>query len=167
MNTKSNQGLTTFDFITMVFSLVVIVGISIPIIQKNLESGNMEQAQKEALSLASRLLNSKDSASLLRIASDKPRLPEKSEGRAIASIGKSDVAKDIPWTGQSGKDPWGNPYHFRFMRNAKGMPVEIAVWSDGPDKADSVPDIKSSSINGVERLEFHKNDVVVSTLPVR
>jgi hypothetical protein len=127
---KLNQGFSTFDFLTMMASLVVIVGISAPILKKNLETGNIEKAQVDARKIASELLYSKDTEHL-RLASGSAK-PEAS-GRGVASVGLVAKNDEANWAGSIGKDPWGNPYHFKFLRNENGMPVEVKVWSEGPE----------------------------------
>lgn len=155
MKTKSNQAFTTFDFIVTSVSVAIIVLVSGPIISKNLQSGNIEKAQKETHDLAFELLNSADN-SALRLASHPISLG--SSARGIASVDEQSA-----WIGSSKKDPWGNPYHFRFLRNAQGMPVELVVWSEGPDKK-SLPDVRSQ--DGVEKADFASDDVAAS-FPLR
>ena len=157
MKTKSNQAFTTFDFIVTSVSVAIIVLVSGPIISKNLESGNIEKAQKEAHDLAFELLNSPD-ATALRLASAPVSM--KKDTRNIASVDDNSA-----WSGSAKKDPWGNPYHFRFLRNAKGMPVELVVWSEGPDKK-TPPQVRTSSLDGAERVELAPDDVV-SSFPLR
>jgi hypothetical protein len=124
---KLNQGFTTFDFLTLIGSLVIVGAVSIPIVQKNLQSSNIEQAQFETKKWAGELLYSKDSSLLRQVTA-----VDKAKNRNIASVvGKPAVDCD----GQVGKDPWGQPYQFKFVRNDQGMPIEIKVWSDGPDQA--------------------------------
>lgn len=156
MKTKSNQAFTTFDFIVTSVSVAIIVLVSGPIISKNLESGNIEKAQKETHDLAFELLNSADNKAL-RLASAPVSMAKGSRG--IASVG------DNSWSGSAKKDPWGNPYHFRFLRNSKGMPVELVVWSEGPDKK-TPPEVKVSSRDGAERVDFAPDDVAAS-FPLR
>lgn len=161
MKHKSIQAFTTFDFIVTAASFTVIIAVSLPIIQKNLQSGNIEKAQKETHQIAFDLLNSQETG-LLRIASTSSQ--KLGQGRAVASVDRSDVPS--MWTGQAKQDPWGTPYHFRFLRNSKGMPVQLVVWSEGPDKKTSQPTVKVSSADGLEHMEFAADDVV-ATIPLR
>lgn len=125
-----------------------------------MEVGNIDRAQREARNLAFELLHD-DKFQKLRLGSYK--VQNSNQGRAIAS-----VPKDDSWSGELGKDPWGQPYKFRFLRNKEGMPVEIAVWSQGPDtKLDSSKfEAKVSRVGDVEQIELHP-DFVVTQVPLR
>lgn len=158
MKHKQNQGFSTFDFLTMTASVAIIFFVSTPIIKKNLEVGNIDKAQRDARTLAFELLHN-DKYQNLRLAS--AVAPASSRSRGIASVS----ATDSVWTGEAGKDPWGNPYRFRFLRNDKGMPVEIVVWSHGPEKK-HLSDVKVIQTNGMERLQLDPDDVVAQ-VPLR
>jgi hypothetical protein len=153
---KKNQGFSTFDFLTMSVSLAAIFAVVLPIIKKNLEIGNIDKAQREARNLAFELIHN-DKYQQLRVGS----YHVQEQSREIAS-----TPENTQWEGESGKDPWGNPYHFRFLRNEKGMPVQIVVWSRGPEKALSEPMAKASLVNGVEELKLSPDDVVAQ-VPLR
>lgn len=156
MKHNKNQVFTSFDFFTVVVSFAVILGVSTPIIKQNLQTGNVELAQKEAHFLAYTLLKSKE-PSTLRTASETRHHSE----RSIASI-----EKEGTWEGETGKDPWGNPYHFRFLRNAQGAPAYLVVWSDGVEMKDQAPEVKLSPVDGLEHINL-KNDSVAAVVPVR
>lgn len=142
--------------------MAVVFGISAPIIKKNLEVGNIDRAQREARHLAFEMLHD-DHFQKLRLGSYK--MPSTEGERSIASLQKQDS-----WSGEVGSDPWGRPYKFRFLRNEKGMPVQLAVWSQGPEiisqeinREEMVEVIK---VDGQEQLKLHP-DVVVTQVPLR
>lgn len=159
---KLNQGLKSFDVLVMAFSVLLVCGISVPIIDKTFEGEHIDQAKRETEKLAKDLVSSEGKT--LRIASSANFNSEKNS-RSIASVGISSPEKS--WEGNFGKDPWGKPYHFRFLKNKRGAPVQIVVWSDGPSQHPHVADIKLSYTNGVEEINFDRGDVVISKLSVR
>ncbi len=153
---KQNQGLSTFDFLVMFVSLAVVLVICIPILQKNMEGGNIDKAKQEAERLALGLIQ--DGGVSLRLASQN----KTDTSRSIASVGK-----EITWSGNLGKDPWGQPFQYRFLKNKNGAPVQIVVWSSGPGKVNQAPRVSVSAVSGVEELQFDQTDVVLTKLSVR
>src|ERR1035437_9607384 len=103
MKNKRNQGLTSFDFITMVVSFGVIVLVVAPIVRRNMQSGNIETAQRETSTLAARLLQTQDGGASLRLASS---VHKKSESRSIASVDEV-TGSGRDWEGETGRDQIG------------------------------------------------------------
>src|SRR4051812_11707330 len=125
MKSKENQGFTSFDFLTMILSFAIILSVSVPILKKNLNSGEMELAQRDTDAIALSLL--------------KPNNSQVSQQRGLASIDSKQASHSSPWKGDAGKDPWGNPYHYTFVRNKMGVPTHVVVWSDGPNMRSETP----------------------------
>jgi hypothetical protein len=130
-----------------------------------MEGGNIDAAQEQAERIAFSLLQ--DGGQKIRMATiESPSRALKQGERNIASI-TSTLTTPVEWSGKLGKDPWGNPFHFRFLKNKLGAPVQIVVWSDGPSKKAKEPVVLMSSSSGVEELDFDKSDVVVTKISVR
>ena len=156
MKNEENQGFTSFDFITMIFSLAVIIAVSAPILKKKLQPDpNSRIAEQQASILGHELVSSK----LLFSLADSRKPGE--ESRQIASADSKATIPDVDIkvlqahlkagesAGTIGKDPWGAPYNFVFVRNAKGMQTRVAVWSNGPNAKNetSVQGANAASVN--------------------
>jgi hypothetical protein len=175
MNSEENHGFTSFDFITMMVSFVVIAAVTGPIIRKNIQSDqSLDRAKNEAQSLGQTLLDPRNIQTMVSGNST----TEKS-GRSIASLPRAenlpklDVEsmkahlKNGEWEGNISTDPWGDPYHFAFLKNAKGIPAYVAVWSDGPDHV-SQTSVHGQSVNPNKVGQFEcKGDDLCSVTPIR
>jgi hypothetical protein len=173
MKTEENHIFTTFDFFTLVLSLVVIVAISAPIINKNFQPDNSVERAKVSLNEIGHVILSPQTLMVLA------QNYKANGGRAIASVDDKSTTPAIDlasiqkhlksgeWEGDVGKDPWGRPYHFSFIRNAAGMRTHVAVWSDGPNQIND-SDVKSklTSVEHPEALKFHGDDVG-TVFPIR
>jgi hypothetical protein len=175
MNNEENHGFTSFDFITMMISFAVIAAVTGPIIKKNIQSDqSLDQARVETSQLGRSLVNP---ANLTKLVSDNDNPFKK--GRAVASVDRKDSGpkldlesirshlKSGEWEGNIGRDPWGNPYHFSFLKNSKGATTHVAVWSDGPNH------VSETSVRGQlarpdrpDLIEF-KGDDLGSVIPLR
>src|SRR5947209_3759882 len=133
MKNEENQGFTSFDFLTLMFSFAVIVAVSAPIIKRNFQTDNVNIAKRDLNIISNSLLSPN---TLNTLANYDP--VKKSSGRSIASIESSALAAPVDikslqehlkkgeWEGDVGKDPWGNPYHFAYLKNSKGMATHVA-----------------------------------------
>lgn len=115
MNSQSNQGFSTFDTISIIMSVVVIAVIIVPILSRRVDSQNIEVARDQAEQWSQKITSLEN----LSVA--------ETGGRTPASV------QNEGGEGAIGSDPWGKPYRFQFIRNAKGQPVYVVVWSDGPN----------------------------------
>jgi hypothetical protein len=167
MKHEENSGFTSFDFVTLIFSFAVIVAVSAPIIQRNFQADpNIQVAQNQAFSLSQSLLSPKmleimaarsngeefGSRSIASVSSDDSKIPNID----MASI-KSHL-KNGEWEGDVGKDPWGTPYHFAFIRNAQGTPTHVAVWSDGPNHKSDTTGTKGTGLSP-DAVKFGGDDL--------
>ncbi|MDZ4678664.1 MAG: hypothetical protein SGI74_14295 [Oligoflexia bacterium] len=126
MKRQQNHGFTSFDILTLVFSLVVIAAISSPILSRNMESDKIALTQKELENVAQSLIQNNE-----------PIKNPASPNRGIASVRA--VADII--------DPWGMPYRHAFLRDGKNSPKKLIVWSLGPDKRnDSYREVTQGAI---------------------
>ncbi|MCC6277833.1 MAG: hypothetical protein IT289_07975 [Oligoflexia bacterium] len=157
-----NQGLTSFDVLTIMFSLGVVVAVSAPIVRTNFDSRNLEKAQIAASQMAKQL-------------SAANSLKSQEKGRSIASVGVSSEENEsgkllgyVPGTasGEGGKDPWGRPYRFSFIQDAKGLPVQVAVWSVGPNGKDESGSMNVENPSDISSQIFQGDDLG-SVAPVR
>jgi hypothetical protein len=167
MNNEENHGFTSFDFITMMVSFVVIAAVTGPIIRKNIQSDqSLERARLETSQIGRSLTNP---ANLINLPSNNDNSDK--SGRAVASINKAAVGPKIDMNavrshlkngeleGKVGQDPWGNPYDFAFLRNEKGATNRVAVWSEGPDHI-SQTSVQRQSVgsNKSDSVEFKADD---------
>jgi type II secretory pathway pseudopilin PulG len=161
MKILRNQGLTSFDVLTIMFSFGVIIAVAAPIMRNNMEAVNIETAHQVASQLANQLSQYKYS-----------KTQEKSAQRGIASVSQSDMeAQEISFApgqlkGEGGKDPWGRPFQYEFVRDSKNETIQVAVWSNGPNGKD---DTKNMSIRDLTKVpgDIFKGDDLGSLVPVR
>jgi hypothetical protein len=170
MNNEENHGFTSFDFITMMVSFVVIAIVTAPIIRKNIQSDqSIDRARSEARNLGRTLLDPRNLQTMVSGNSTDIK-----SGRSIASLPR---AEDLPKlnveslkahlkNGDSGGkislDPWGMEYNFAFLNNSKGNPYALVVWSSGPDH------VSQTSVSGQSAGQFEcKSDDVCSITPIR
>jgi hypothetical protein len=114
---ESNRGFSAFDTLTLVGSVVILVLIIGPIMNRRVDQEYASIALRQAQDWTQKIpLNEKLSEKDLRGTGN--RLPA------------SDESADAPAVGA---DPWGRPYHYHYIRNSHGQPVYIAVWSAGPN----------------------------------
>jgi hypothetical protein len=175
MKNEENQGFTSFDFITMLFSFAVIAAVTAPIIKKNFETDQNVQVARNQLGELGHTLMDPVALNIVSMNSE----PKSQNDRSVASIHEDNKipsfdiedlknhVKKNEWEGQIGKDPWGNPYHFAFLKNQNGVVSHVAVWSDGPnhtaetsvrDQMGQKPGVDSIVANPME-IKFQGDDV--------
>jgi hypothetical protein len=155
MKTEGNQGFTSFDFLTLVFSFALIFFVSVPILQKNLNSGEIEVAQRDAEAIARTLVNPNDTSTFQFLTNAQAQ-----QKRGIASVNPAKFHRDPKWTGEAGKDPWGRPYRYVFIRGASGAPTHVVVWSEGPNGKNEMPELdQSAKLPEQGHLAFRGDDV--------
>lgn len=125
MFNKLNQPLRSFDLVVSVFLVVVVLGISTVIITREMRDIDHAIGLEEAESLAFQLINGGFAG---------PR----QELREPASINNSSSEPGhslglFRSTGEIGKDPWGNAFRYRVLRDKLGVFTHVVVWSDGPN----------------------------------
>ncbi len=143
MNSQSNQSFSSFDLVTMLAAIVAIFVITGPILYNQSDEENRQKAQQEALIISKQIQDQLK----VQISSNQQ---ETSQGREIASD------EPINWEGIVGQDPWGQPYHYRTIRNAYGLPTHLIVWSKGPN---AYQDTKVSVLNNTKDLVFEGDDI--------
>ena len=148
---ESNQGFSTFDTMTSLGSLVLLVLIAGPILSHRIKSSNTDAARLEIQNLAAKIpLNEKLSDSDLR----------PGNSRAPASFDSAASLSNPGIGATDSKDPWGNAYHFHYIKNTMGQPLYLAVWSDGPNaKRETAPAALSISSDGQLNAHFDGDDV--------
>jgi hypothetical protein len=166
MKNEQNHGLSTFDFITMVFSFVVIICVTSPILTKNIQSKNIELAQREASHIAKSLSDMNVLHTIGLLDTQKKRGVASVDLESAQSPIDLQVIKRGTWDGVASRDPWGAPYHYLFMRDVQGRPSQIIVWSEGPNHTDDSNVPANFSTTQVEPGIF-KGDDLGSVVPVR
>lgn len=141
MKTEQKQGFSSFDIVTIVLSMLVVILISAPIIYSSSGVEKIEKAQEDLVQFGQILQQDlKQYISSLKQAK-----------RSIASV---QMQKRGRFEGVIGEDPWGNPYFYKTQRDAYGKPEYIIVWSKGANLEQDTPDIElRSSPKGQFRLK--------------
>ena len=175
MNNEENHGFTSFDFITMMISFVVIAAVTAPIIRKNIQLDQTnDQAKNEARILGRTLLDPRNLQTMVSGNSVKVK-----SGRSIASLPRAENLPNLDveslkahlksgeWEGDISSDPWRHAYHFAFVKNLKGVPAYIVVWSNGPDGV-SQTSVRGQAANPNNGGQFEcKGDDICSIIPIR
>ena len=134
---KENQQFKTIDLVTVVALLVSALGLTGWIMSKNFIQPDVAKAKLDAQILASQLI----SGGLHSLSKTSPKNRLEAE-RALAS-----ASKKIDVLGLQGKishDPWGEPFHYRFVSSGKNAKTYVVVWSSGPNKR---PETKDTEIH--------------------
>lgn len=151
MNNKLNQGFSSFDTISIIGSLVVIVAIAFPILSRRINYQHVDVARQQAQDWTQQILANEISSDTNTGSFSKgsgERQPA-SEGSALSNN-----------RGEIGADPWGLPYKYAFIRNSQGQPIYVAVWSSGPNAQNETPIEKlHSSAEGPSSIKFEGDDV--------
>jgi hypothetical protein len=153
---KKKQGFTTFDTVMVLALGLTALGISTSIITDSLRDDRSERAKYGAEALAHQIA----SGGLAEIKNNAK--PESSTNRGPASVEISAEASLLDlYEGELGKDPWGQPYHYKLVRSTAGRALRIVVWSDGADKkADNALSDNDIALNiRPERVHFNGDDV--------
>lgn len=156
MINEKNQILSKKSFVAVVFFLALIGATVIPFLDRPKQIQNPEQnVQAMAFGLGQQLL------------AESIKMPAVNElgaqQRGIASI--PSAAAVAPTEGLRGTDPWGKPFHYKFIKNNSNVTVAVAVWSDGKDqKSDTNPG--SWSIENAAAIQFAGDDAG-AIIPVR
>src|SRR5690606_15960630 len=118
----SNQGFTSFDAISIVFSFLILITIIVPILGRRVDTQYAEVAKRQAEELSQKI-------------SSLENLSDDSDGRAPASEASL-------LGGVISADPWGQPYRYQYARNSSGQPVYVVVWSSGPNEKSETEESK-------------------------
>lgn len=81
-----------------------------------------------------------------------------SKGRGPASISAQTL--EIRETGTVGKDPWGEPYHYRLL-SGEGSSVRVLVWSKGPNQKIDTLDLDSETAKVAGQPVYDGDDLGV------
>jgi hypothetical protein len=119
------QGFTSFDTVMVLALGFTALGISSSIIRDSLRDDRPERAQFGAEALAHQIA----SGGMAEMKNDAQ--VESSTNRGPASTTSSSLNL---YEGELGKDPWGQPFHYKVLRANDGRVSRILVWSNGADK---------------------------------
>lgn len=151
MSKKPKKEFKTFDFILLLSIFMAVGGISGSILNSHLVQFKVTKAQLGLEEIAQAVLRPRHPKSRKFF---KNRASEKS-GRSLASLSSEPTGQSHD-LGGLGKDPWGKEYRYRFIRNKKGMPIYLAVWSPGPN---GVNDTAQSAWSVEGKQQFSRDDV--------
>lgn len=134
---KENQYFSTFDVLSVVFSLAVVVSISFTMFHKTIHRKKVDTAKINMENLAQELM------------SEPVIYSQTSDGREPASAN------------QIGRDPWGSEYAYKVVKNSYGQPIYLVVMSAGPDlKFDTqIKDEVIFDVSQIENIKFENDDV--------
>lgn len=128
MKNKLKQGFSAFDLITTMLAVIIVCAITAPILFKSGAAHDLSVANAEAIELSEKLTKELIS---------QPSKNDKADSRMPASAHKSSTEK---FEGLVSKDPWGQAYSYKVLRDAYGLPTHILVWSKGPNGVQDTPD---------------------------
>ncbi len=114
INPEQNKAFRTVDFFTVVAAVVAVFSVIAPILKNHAESESRIVASRESQELAKDI---------------KERLFD------TVSVGRFPASEKVanPYEGIIGKDPWGESYKYKVIRNAYGQPTHVLVLSKGPN----------------------------------
>lgn len=153
-----NQQFKTIDMVILIVMVVSLVGVALGIIKHNRSQDPQSQALRMAENISSQLLNldRKKFHTMNEMDPEGKRIPSSSEAK-IRSV-------RLGPEGIIGEDPWGKPFHYRFVENSMGEWTHLIVWSVGPDQrlSKSVSDWTYDSLVAQgytsEKREVHMGD---------
>jgi hypothetical protein len=120
----------TFKTLDVLFVFAVMVGIGF------LVTSIVSQSQTQSPEDQARRMAENISAQLMNLSPSQLKLQDSAVGagsRGPASVGPTPGAHKLGPEGQIGVDPWGRPFHYRFVEDPKGAWSHLVVWSRGPD----------------------------------
>jgi hypothetical protein len=134
-NTKENQKFNTFDVLSIMACLILVIGVSYIFYKNHIKGEKTSEAKNYAEKLAQELVQSP-----VNSAQENDRFP-------------ASVSQEL--------DPWGGEYKSNIIRNAYGQPIYVMVISAGPDhKFDTeIPNSASFSQSQIENLKVVGDDV--------
>lgn len=134
---KGNQYFSTFDVLTVIFSLAVVVSISFTVFHRTIDRKKVDTAKINMENLAQELM------------SEPVIYTQNSGGRMPASANLLS------------KDPWGGEYTYKVIKNSYGQPIYLVVMSAGPDaKMDTqLKDEALFDVSQIENIKFENDDV--------
>ncbi|MFK8137819.1 MAG: type II secretion system protein GspG [Bdellovibrionales bacterium] len=143
---NKNKVFSSFDFITTFCAILAVLAFVGPLLYKNVESRSLAQAYQESMNLSKQLPS--------EILTNLKEARKNSGSRMPANAAKAPL-----WEGASAsKDPWGNPYMYRMVRDSFGLPTHIVVWSKGPNGAQDTPDRDIASFDKTDS-KFRMDDI--------
>lgn len=125
---KLKQGFSAFDLITTMLAVIIVCAITAPILFKSGAAHDLSVANAEAIELSEKLTKE-----LL----SQPSKNDRASSRMPASAQNKGTFR---WEGLVAKDPWGQAYSFKVLRDAYGLPTHMLVWSKGPNGVQDTPD---------------------------
>lgn len=142
---KQYQGFTTIDLLTFVMTVVAAVVITVPILMKQSSKRAQDMATVKAEEISKNLFDE------VQI---QVRSAEQSHAaRSIASVG----SHALSWEGVVSVDPWGNPYHYRILKDIYGKPTHLVVWSVGSNSQQDTTENDFDITTGI--VKFTGDDI--------
>tara|TARA_B100001248_G_scaffold262716_1_gene261423 strand:+ start:17769 stop:18239 length:471 start_codon:yes stop_codon:yes gene_type:complete len=133
---KEKHGFTAADMLMCLASLIAIIVLVLPIILKQSSSHAHNEAMYRARSLSNELVSKIQD------------MQQPTGMRKPAS--KSGAFKP---EGIVGIDPWGNPYHYRVLKDVYGQPTHLVVWSWGSNAKEETQNIEFGASKGEVRFQ--------------
>ncbi len=139
------------DVLYMFFSIALLFTFMASAVSDTFNSNQVDQARIDVENL------------VLQIQSSglKKFLPNKPSDRSLASVSettKVEYSSKIGDEGQLGKDPWGQPYIYKLVKDESGNVAKLLVISSGPDLKLSTP-IDPRDIKTAADIRFIGDDI--------
>lgn len=162
-NIKSFYGFSTSEFLSVVGSVVLILGISIPIVAHKLSDQKigvaLRQTQDVAVKYNSEFMSKLEKQVLASNSNGGPvgdgsaKNPTASSptaavpSRSIASVSESKFeVREV--------DPWGHALNVRPLKNAYGQITRVLVWSNGPNGKSDTTESQIETLHQRQVLDF-------------
>lgn len=127
---KEKQEVKTIDLVLSLIMVTIMIAVVGTILNEKLKNPIVTAAQEKAEKISNQML----SGGLTQLGDTVQRDPS-----SVYSF-QTNVIETIGEEGQIAKDPWGNPYQFKFIRGKNKEFKYLVVWSLGPNqKADTQP----------------------------
>lgn len=118
----------------LLMALIVVVGvISTAIVARRSSHSEEERAFRLAENISLQLMNLSVSKFQQKTEKNYRGLASLQGPDGEASRAGSDGTKSLGSEGTIGRDPWGNPFRYKFVENGEGEWSYLIIWSSGPD----------------------------------
>ena len=138
---QTKQGFTAVDMLMCIAAIIAVGFLTVPILVKR----SSQHTQNEAMYRAHNL-----SISLAR------KIRSQSQNSFARGLASS-AEKNISHEGIVGTDPWGNPYHYRVLKDIYGQPTHLVVWSWGSNSAQDTGEHEFKTHQG--KVHFNGDDL--------
>lgn len=158
MQAKNFKPIKSFDLLSMALLFAIVLGISTAIISQELSDIDRSMGLSEAENLAFQLTQGGfEVLSPSQMAGETRGIASASSQKGVGIKNSLGIFES---SGSIGKDPWGQAFRYKVIRDKEGLPTHVLVWSLGPNLEQETPEkaFQSLAANSVAQLEFQGDD---------